>query len=54
MHHDVSALCWHAKSFTRLVVKKTANTFLGSVEEGRGHGVILPICTEQLAERDKW
>lgn len=38
------------KSFTWLVVEETTNASLRSVKEGRCHGVIFPICTEQLGQ----
>lgn len=41
------------KSFTWLVVEETTNAPLRSVEEGRCHGVIFPICTEQLGRAEK-
>lgn len=40
------------KSFTWLVMEKTTNTSFRSVEEGCRHGVILPVCTEQLGEAE--
>lgn len=33
---------------TRLVVKQTADASLRGVEEGRGHGVVLSVGTEEL------
>lgn len=36
------------RGLTGLVVEKTADTSLGGVEEGRGHGVVLPVGAEEL------
>lgn len=41
------------KNFTWLVVEETTNAPLRSVEKGRCHGVIFPICTEQLGRAEK-
>lgn len=40
------------KGFTWLVVEETTNASLRSVKEGCCHGVIFPICTEQLGKTE--
>lgn len=40
------------KGFTWLVVEETTNASLRSVKEGCCHGVIFPICTEQLGQTE--
>lgn len=50
--HQCRTTSLHSSSIRRgltgLVVEKTADASLGGVEEGRGHGVVLPVGAEEL------
>lgn len=49
---NVSIVFVLQQRFTWLFVEETTNATLRSVKEGRCHGVIFPICAEQLGQTE--